>query len=196
MAFSIPAICDSCGAVFPSGIAASGIVRGNKSGPCPACGGMGSVPDGTYQTVGNVIRLLAGPQKTVNQLRSLVAVITEAQKVVEKPGEVVKKIKNEAPELSSIVDALPKTRIELYAFLSLIIFAIATLIAAVNSFKNKGPTEEEVQGLIEKSIERAFKENPSTEKPQSNRSKPKTGRNEPCHCGSGKKYKKCCWLQI
>ncbi len=21
---------------------------------------------------------------------------------------------------------------------------------------------------------------------------PKTGRNDPCHCGSGKKYKKCC----
>ncbi|MFV1985613.1 MAG: SEC-C metal-binding domain-containing protein, partial [Thiohalomonadales bacterium] len=21
---------------------------------------------------------------------------------------------------------------------------------------------------------------------------PKVGRNEPCHCGSGKKYKKCC----
>ncbi len=24
-------------------------------------------------------------------------------------------------------------------------------------------------------------------------SKPKIGRNDPCHCGSGKKYKKCCW---
>jgi SWIM/SEC-C metal-binding protein len=24
------------------------------------------------------------------------------------------------------------------------------------------------------------------------RSQPKIGRNDPCHCGSGKKYKKCC----
>jgi SEC-C motif len=24
------------------------------------------------------------------------------------------------------------------------------------------------------------------------RASPKLGRNEPCHCGSGKKYKKCC----
>jgi uncharacterized protein YecA (UPF0149 family) len=24
------------------------------------------------------------------------------------------------------------------------------------------------------------------------RTKPKTGRNEPCPCGSGKKFKKCC----
>ncbi len=157
---------------------------------------MGSVPDGTYQTVGNVIRLLTGPQKTVNQLRSLVAVITEAQKAVKEPSEAVKKIKNEAPELSSIVDSLPKTRNELYAFLTLIIVTIATIIAAAAFFKEKGPTEEEVQGLIEKSIERAFKENPTMEKPQPFRSEPKTGRNEPCHCGSGKKYKKCCWLQI
>ena len=24
------------------------------------------------------------------------------------------------------------------------------------------------------------------------RAEPKVGRNDPCHCGSGKKYKKCC----
>ena len=24
---------------------------------------------------------------------------------------------------------------------------------------------------------------------------PKVGRNDPCHCGSGKKYKKCCYLK-
>jgi hypothetical protein len=196
MTFSLPAICDRCGAVFPSGFAGSGTFIGNKSGPCPACGGMGSVLDGTYQTVGNVIKLLAGPQKTVNQLRNLVAVITEARKVAKVPNEAVKKIKNEAPELSSIADSLPKTRYELYAFLTLIIMAINTIIAAAALFMGKGPTEEEVQGLIEKSIERAFNENPSTEKSKPYRSKPKTGRNDPCPCGSGKKYKHCCWQLI
>ncbi|MBL8968949.1 MAG: SEC-C domain-containing protein [Myxococcales bacterium] len=24
-------------------------------------------------------------------------------------------------------------------------------------------------------------------------SQPKVGRNDPCPCGSGKKFKKCCW---
>jgi uncharacterized protein YchJ len=28
---------------------------------------------------------------------------------------------------------------------------------------------------------------------ESIRSEPKVGRNNPCPCGSGKKYKKCCW---
>jgi len=73
--------------------------------------------------------------------------------------------------------------------------AIATIIAAAALFKDKGPTEEEVQGLIDKSIERAFQENPIMEKPKPFRSKPKTGRNDPCPCGSGKKYKHCC-LQL
>jgi len=27
------------------------------------------------------------------------------------------------------------------------------------------------------------------------RDKPKIGRNEPCPCGSGKKYKKCCLIK-
>ena len=26
--------------------------------------------------------------------------------------------------------------------------------------------------------------------------KKKLGRNEPCHCGSGKKFKKCCWNEV
>jgi uncharacterized protein YecA (UPF0149 family) len=28
--------------------------------------------------------------------------------------------------------------------------------------------------------------------PEPRRSSPKVGRNDPCPCGSGKKYKKCC----
>jgi SEC-C motif-containing protein len=27
------------------------------------------------------------------------------------------------------------------------------------------------------------------------RERPKVGRNDPCHCGSGKKFKKCCWIK-
>lgn len=34
--------------------------------------------------------------------------------------------------------------------------------------------------------------NPAARSPQTKRATPKTGRNEPCPCGSGKKFKKCC----
>ncbi len=195
MTLPLPAICDNCGAVFPSGVAVSGTVIGCKSGPCPACGGMGSIPNGTYQIAGNVIRLLAGSQKTINQLRGLAAVVTEARKITKEPNSALEKIKREAPELSSIADVLPKTRNELYGFLTVILMIIGSIIAAGALFKDQAPTDDQVQRLIDKSIERAFKENPKIEKPQPYRSEPKTGRNDPCPCGSGKKYKRCC-LQL
>lgn len=33
---------------------------------------------------------------------------------------------------------------------------------------------------------------PPRKKPQPVVAAPEPGRNEPCHCGSGRKYKKCC----
>jgi len=39
-----------------------------------------------------------------------------------------------------------------------------------------------------------IEEGPPEDRPveQYKRSEPKVGRNDPCPCGSGKKYKKCC----
>ena len=40
------------------------------------------------------------------------------------------------------------------------------------------------------------KQKPSAATPQISKPSPKVGRNDPCPCGSGKKYKKCCGKQI
>ena len=60
--------------------------------------------------------------------------------------------------------------------------------------------EEEMKARIA-SIEKRFGTE-AAEKEQSfyksvpyQRTKPKTGRNAPCPCGSGIKFKKCCWLK-
>lgn len=45
--------------------------------------------------------------------------------------------------------------------------------------------EEEARKRAQKSLQSRL------QKPLMNT--PKVGRNEPCPCGSGKKYKKCCW---
>lgn len=192
----LPAFCDSCGTAFPSGFAIGGggtaTFIGNKSGPCPACGSMGSVPDGVFSAAGNIIRLLSGPQKTIEQLQRLASVISEARTTVSEPNKAVERIKQEAPELSSIVDVLPKTRMELYAFLTILLMAIATVIAAAAQYKDHSPSEVEVQKMIEETIERSFRERGEAKKQQPHRAAPKPGRNDPCPCGSGKKYKKCC----
>lgn len=192
----LPAFCDNCGIVFPSGFAMSGggsaTFIGNKSGPCPACGGMGSVPDGVFSVTGNVIRLLAGHQKTIEQLQRLASVISEARKTVAEPKKAVEKIKREAPELSSIVDVLPKTRNELYGFLTVILMAVGTVITGAELYKDRSLSESNVQNMINKTIERTFQEREEAKKQQPHRAVPKPDRNKPCPCGSGKKYKHCC----
>ena len=67
------------------------------------------------------------------------------------------------------------------------------------TFKAKFETEEGIQDHQELSL---FRKNEGkwyfvdssdpTKKQPSVRSEPKVGRNDPCPCGSGKKYKKCC----
>ena len=51
-------------------------------------------------------------------------------------------------------------------------------------FKNAGITSDDLKSVI-KEIQ-AEKATPEV------RTEPKIGRNEPCPCGSGKKYKRCC----
>jgi len=191
----LPAFCDNCGTVFPSGFAMGGgsaTFIGNKSGPCPACGEMGSVPDGVYNVTGNVIRILSGSQKTIEQLQKLASVISEARKTVSEPNKAAEKIKQEAPELTSIIDALPKTRNELYGFLTVILMAVGTAIAGVALYKDSPPSDVDVQNMIDKTIERSFQEREKLENQKPHRIIPKPRRNEPCICGSGNRYKHCC----
>ena len=55
-----------------------------------------------------------------------------------------------------------------------------------NTFKKRNT---KLKKEIKIDIERKLKENGFA---QSESEGKKLGRNEPCHCGSGKKYKKCC----
>lgn len=59
----IPAVCQNCGSIFNSGIylgpGASGMLKGNKSGPCPVCGEMGIIPDGMYEVVNGIVNIFS-----------------------------------------------------------------------------------------------------------------------------------------
>ncbi len=48
--------------------------------------------------------------------------------------------------------------------------------------------------FIHGEVEKPSEEKGEKKKPQPVRAQPTTGRNEPCPCGSGKKYKKCCGM--
>jgi SEC-C motif len=192
----VPAFCDKCGAVFGSGFVADNSTNmtfvGNRAGPCPACGGMGHTPDGVFNFVGNTIEILSAPQRTVEELSRLAKIIGEAKGKNRSPEQVSETIRNEIPELTSFADSLPKTRTELYAFLTLAMSAITLLTQCGQSGGNT------TNVTINQTINQTIIDTDKTSKPktassqQPKQASQKIGRNEPCPCKSGKKYKKCC----
>lgn len=193
---SLPAICDNCGCIFASGFGGSGTFIGCKSGPCPSCGGFGSVPDGTYEVAGDVIRLLIGSHQSYQQLRAVANAVEMARRNVDNAQSAIQDLKRSAPELSSIADSLPKTRNELYAFLTLIITAIGVLIAAATFLTGKSPSEADIQKMIDDTLEESTKRTQAPSAFNSPiRTATKVGRNEKCPCGSGNKFKRCCLMR-
>jgi hypothetical protein len=192
----VPAFCDTCGAVFRSGFVVDNSTNitfvGARSGPCPVCGGMGHVPDGVFNFVGNTIEILSAPHRTVDELSRLAKMLREAREKKHSPEEVAQTIRKELPELSGLADLLPKTRVELYAFLALIV-ALVTLLLSRSAGGDRTTTITIDQTINQTLVDTERAAKPLDKSAQvPNKATPKAERNDPCPCGSGKKYKKCC----
>jgi uncharacterized protein YecA (UPF0149 family) len=184
---SVPAFCDTCGTVFSSGIFVENSrnisFAGNRSGPCPRCGGMGHVPDGVFNFIGNTIEILSAPERTIAELNQLAIILAEAKDKSETREQVVSRIEKEVPALSKLAQLLPENRSELYGFLALVL-AAAQLFTQTPAAPS--PTTVNVTQVIQQVVAE-----PQPTKTVPSKSK-KVGRNETCPCGSGTKYKRCC----
>ncbi len=160
---TMPAFCDSCGNIFASRYAFGGRVRvENVNVRCPRCGSWAHVPDGIYEIVGNTIKILSAPERTTYELTRLAEILSEAQRKPDEPG-LEKKIESELPAFGYLAKFWPKETRDRIALISLILTAI-TLIRSLTT-RPLPPTTQ---------------------------AKPNIGRNDPCICGSGKPFKKCC----
>lgn len=188
----VPAFCDICGAVFPSGIAVENsrhvVFSGNRSGPCPQCGGMGHVPDGVFNFIGNTIEILSAPERTITELTRLAQILRDAKANKESPEQVADHIRQELPTLSKLADLLPRNRSDLYGFLAVVLAAVQ-LVTQQPSAPQSSVTiniSQVVQQVVRQSSE--VDKKPTATRQITNPPR----RNEPCKCGSGKRYKKCC----
>lgn len=194
----MPAFCQNCGAIFGSGFVFENCRDVRLSGnsvQCPKCGGIGNIPDGVFDIVGNVINVLSATKNTVNNLKKLNNILTNAKKSNYSHEEVKSKIKEELPELSSLADVLPTTRNELYAFIALILTTVGLVMAFLSSSNNTVNTisEVKIKEITEQAIEKSFiKQNNIINQNNYVPKEKKTGRNDPCPCGSENKFKKCC----
>lgn len=188
----VPAVCDRCGAFFASPIEAENARRvtfQNVSvGPCPKCGGDGHVPDGTYNFIGTAIEFLTGPDRSKSDLGRLAAILRDAKQRGASVDEVREAVRKETPELKSLIDLLPTTRTELYAFIAIVVSILSLLLA-----QSRTGTKTTIE--INQVINNIFETQEGSTTPSSSAGPSmvykNVGRNAACPCGSGKKYKHC-----
>ena len=193
---NMPAFCGSCGLVFGSGFQienSTNISLHGVTSTCPRCGGVGRVPDGIYNVLGGVVQLLSGPRSSAQQITKLQQVLEAARAKEQNPEEVRKAVEAVAPELTTLASSLPTSRVELYAFITVLLTLLALLVSAYAAWKPSGPSQAEIDTMVRKALDQsASTTTPPSAQPQKKRVIPKIGRNMPCPCGSGKKYKRCC----
>ena len=130
---NVPVICDACGAFFIAKSLFGGDLRhvtfsgSNKVGPCPGCGSVGRIPDGTYDFIGASIDLLSAPDRSIAELKTLARLLRSARDESVTPERVREEIRSELPGLSEL---LPRSRSELYACIAIILTIIAMLLKA------------------------------------------------------------------
>jgi SEC-C motif len=185
----IPAFCNTCGTAFYSGIRLEGInttILGGNIGPCPNCGGTGHLPSGIFNFIGSTIEILSAPQRTFEELSHLSALLREAKSKQQSNEQVAAQIKQELPGLSSLADLLPKNNGELWGFLAVVLAAIQLLTQEPQTPQN---ITINVSQVVQQTLINSQAVKPKSQAtPQTKR----VGRNNPCTCGSGKRYKKCC----
>jgi hypothetical protein len=104
-----PAICDSCGAIFGSegfisGTGATNItITGSKVGPCPNCGGMGSIPDGVYGLQDDTLKVIQASGTSPDTLQSLIGLLESLERGEASGTQVIDRIEREAPALAPTV---------------------------------------------------------------------------------------------
>ena len=192
----VPAVCEKCGAIFPSPVE----VRARNASfqgifvSC-SCGGVAHIPNGIYSAINATALAFSTGSVSEAQVNRLVAILEDARKGTLEPDQAADKIRSDVPELQTLADVLPKTRKELYTFLAVLIGILTLLFNALKpSQKASGVSEERVQQIVHESMEELYESAQPTPPVASKEhsSRPSVGRNAPCPCGSGRKYKKCC----
>ena len=149
-----------------------------------------SVVDGHFNFTDKAIEILSAPGRTLDELKKLNLLINESSKQNLSPEQIAAKIKLEIPSLSAFANFMPKNRAEWYALAAIIVPIIT------------GHLNQEPQKIIHNNIvNNTAITQQYFELPQDKNIEIKKERflkfkipsvNDPCYCGSGKKYKKCC----
>lgn len=141
----IPAFCDSCGTAFPSPISVTNRVmalrlEGNKVSPCPKCNGEGSIPDGLFDFIDGAVRVLAGPQRAVDNLRTVALILEDARGGLISPEQALNRIEEIIPELPKALGTLLSNAKGTLPWITALAAVVSTIIMIVTLLNPDNPS--------------------------------------------------------
>lgn len=149
---------------------------------------MARVLEGSMNVLGDSIEILWGTNATPAQFARLQELLRNAQETKQPPEEVAAAVKRELPNFTVLANQLlvPKTAGEFYALIAVIVGLIA--------LGRERPTTvyEDRRVIVNQTVEQIYNTPPPASPQPAPARSTKHGRNEPCPCGSRKKYKHCC----
>lgn len=154
-----PAICPQCDTVFasPINIDSPNAMLTGISVTCPKCRSEAYVPSGVYSALNSTTLALTSGRISLEKLSQLITIFKTARSSRAAPEDVAKEIESNVPEVASLAEALPKTRMELYVFLGVIIAVISVILATCQSMRGaSGLSETEVQQIVDEAIDSLF----------------------------------------
>jgi hypothetical protein len=194
----LPAICDTCLTVwdphaFNIANSANVHIEDVVVGPCPVCGGIGRIPDGIYSTTTDTIRVVATTAKSAQSLSTLLRILQQAHDQHATADELAKALDDEGnlKPIAEVVRRLPR-KLDIKYWIGIAIAVVALL---------EGQATDQKVSQIGSEVDRIYAQvlaqhpsaspTPSPQPQSSSRPVKSVGRNQPCPCGSGKKYKRC-----
>lgn len=162
---------------------------------CPECGETGRILAGTFDFTENTVKLLQGPERTVEELQRLQEILRVARESGASAEEVRSTVQREFPGWGPALAKLlvPKTPADLTGYLMLILAIISVLLAREQLEQAKETEPDQIINNIIVQEAPAVPGQPQASPTPSTNSTygTKIGRNKPCPCESGDKFKNC-----
>lgn len=191
----LPAFCRSCGAVYPSPLRADGprmLTSMDLPVPCPACGKSGHVPPEILRRLVELAEIVRDPDFPPAAASALTELAREARERAPPIDDFRARLLDRDAELRAVVPLLPAEDGDLPPFLALV-------LAVAAEAREAGPGTPPVEiaaAAVERAVDRhGVRPETAGEPEEGPRARAGTGRNDPCPCGSGRKYKDCHWLE-
>jgi hypothetical protein len=127
------------------------VLEGNRE-TCPRCGAWAELPDGTFDVLGDTIRVLSATELTQERLRRLQAVLDAATAGDVSDDEATEAIIAEAPELEPL---LAKLRPKMGRAIIFFLWAAIQILAnqALAEHRDHSATPKDVLNAVEQAVE-------------------------------------------